>query len=126
MSYASDHMIEQIYNKITDEEWLEYCRREENAQPQTLADVADPYAVGYMEAEQGQPCEPLTHYARLGDIEQYICGHKDAPQAMDAAAQRFGLMLGAMVGTEELVRLLDTVDYEQDILDREDHSRGGW
>lgn len=81
-----------------DADWVVVINGQIDALPQTLADVADPYTVGRMEAEQGLPCEPLTHYARLGDIEQYIIGHKDATATLDATAQHFGLILGAMMG----------------------------
>ena len=59
--------------------------REIAAMPETLADVTDAYTVGCADAEAGQPCEPLAHYAKLGDIEQYICGWKDTETALDAA-----------------------------------------
>ena len=38
--------------------------------------------------------------------------------------ERFGLMLGAMVGEDELANMLDAVDYENDILDRQFWAEG--
>lgn len=38
--------------------------------------------------------------------------------------ERFGLMLGAMVGTEDLANMLDTLEYESAIEDQEWIRRG--
>lgn len=57
------------------------------ALPVTDADVMTPYDVGWANAELGQPCEPLHHYAKLLDIEQFIIGWKDATRAIECAAE---------------------------------------
>ena len=43
----------------------------------------------------------------------------------DTAEGRFGLMLGAMVGTEDMANMLDTLEYEEDIVERE-YRHQGW
>lgn len=44
--------------------------------------------------------------------------------AQDTAEERFGLMLGAMIGADELAQLLDTVDYENSMDEAEWIRRG--
>lgn len=71
--------------------------------PEVATDEIDAYTAGCIDAEKGEPCEPLAHYSRLGDIEQYICGHKDATAAIEEA-----------------------LDYEEDMADRAYHASGNW
>lgn len=71
-------------NLLLDDNWIVTMTDEIEALPQTLADVADPYTVGWVEAELGRPCEPLAHYAKLGQIESYIIGWKDSTVALEA------------------------------------------
>lgn len=88
---------------LLNEDWAVTIAAQIEAMPNTLADVMSAYDVGCVDAEKGEPCQPLVHYAKLGDIEQYICGHKDATAAIQYA-----------------------LDYEEDQLDREYHARGQW
>lgn len=72
-------------------------------EPETIADVADPYFIGWLHAEAGKPCNAYEHYIRLGDIAQYELGWQDAT-----------------------IAIAEAVDYEEDMLDREYHARGSW
>lgn len=72
-------------NLLLDDNWIVTMTDEIEALPQTLADIADPYTVGWVEAELGRPCEPLAHYAKLGQIESYIIGWKDSTVALEEA-----------------------------------------
>lgn len=72
---------------LLDDQWIVAIVDRIHALPETLADVTDPYNVGFDAGERGEPCEPLTHYAKLGDIENYIIGWKDATVAMKLAAE---------------------------------------
>lgn len=84
-----------------------------------------PYMLGAVDAGCGRECTPCEYYIWAGDVAEYRQGYNDQAQDMHAE-QHFGLMLGAMVGSDELAQMIDTLDYEQDVLDREWHSRGGW
>lgn len=68
-----------------------------------VVDTADPYDVGWKDAELGKVCEPLTHYAKLGQIESYIIGFKECMFALEEAA-----------------------DYADYMADNEYHARGMW
>lgn len=83
--------------------WEAAVTDEIQAMPETLGDVADPYMVGWLDGEVGRPCDALTQYVRLGDIESYIIGHKDA--------------------TEAIAEALDLQDARED---DQWHSRGAW
>jgi hypothetical protein len=52
-----------------------------------VVDAADPYDVGWKDAELGKVCEPLTHYAKLGQIESYIIGFQECMFALQEAAE---------------------------------------
>lgn len=88
---------------LLDDQWIVAIANEIEAMLCGMADVTDAYTVGCTDAEAGEPCEPLVHYAKLGDIENYICGWKDATVAMEEAA-----------------------DLREDMEDRAYHARGGW
>lgn len=92
---------------VLDDRWIVAVVDRIDALPSTLADVADAETVGRDDAELGLPCQPLAHYIRLGDIEAYIVGWKDATATLHA-------------------ELGETEDYEEDMLDREYHARGMW
>lgn len=72
-----------LINALLDDSWIVAVQDEIDALPDTLADVATPYTVGCDDAAAGRPCEPLQHYARLGDIEQYIIGFKEETARLD-------------------------------------------
>lgn len=84
-----------------------------------------PYMLGAVDAGCGRDCTPAEYYIWAGDMAEYRQGYNDQAQDMHAE-QHFGLMLTAMVGSTELAQLMDTLDYEQDMLDREYHARGLW
>jgi hypothetical protein len=90
-----------LLQPLLDEDWAVAITAQIDALPEVLADVLAPYDVGCIDAQKGEACEPLTHYARLGDIEMYLIGYHDATTTIEAA-----------------------LDYEEDQLDREYHARG--
>lgn len=65
-----------------------------------------PYMLGALDAGCGRERTPGEYYIWAGDIAEYNEGYAD--EAQDAA------------------HMQDTREYEQDILDRQYHSRGGW
>lgn len=67
------------------DQWIVAITNGIEALPVTLADVTDPYMVGWVDAEDGKPCEPLEHYILLGEIESYIIGWKESAAAMEKA-----------------------------------------
>lgn len=83
------------------EKWKSAIVDEIDAIPDNPADIFTPEEVGRIDAEEGRDCEPTEHYSKLGDIEAYIIGWKDAKGELEM-----------------------TADYESDILDREFWSRG--
>lgn len=90
-------------NPLLDPMWIVAIQEEIDAQPETLSDVVEPELMGRFDAEMGKPCEPTQHYIKLGEIEAYIIGWKDATALLH-----------------------ETLEYEDDIADREWHSRGMW
>lgn len=105
---------------------------EVEALPQTLADVTDAYNVGVDDAEHGRRCDPLNHYARLGDIEQYIWGWKDATAALHDELEATIDSLFAPARYEPLdadeqgrydAELEDYLDY---LADQQWHASGQW
>lgn len=62
---------------LLDEEWHTEIQAAINAMPETLADIVDAATMGQFDAENGEPCQPLRHYAKLHDIEAYIIAYKD-------------------------------------------------
>lgn len=68
---------------LLDEEWIVAIEEIIASQPETLADVVEPHTLGYYAAAMGQPCEPLDHYGKLGDIEMYILGWREATGLLD-------------------------------------------
>lgn len=66
-------------------------------------DFVTPAYVGMMDYDEGLECDPTRHsYMKVTDCEAYIASYKDKAQ-MD-----------------------DTLEYEEDMLDREHHMRGLW
>lgn len=70
---------------LADDDWIVAIVAQIEALPETLADVADPYQVGWLDAEKGEACDATVHYAKLAQIEMYICGWKDATAAIERA-----------------------------------------
>lgn len=101
-------------NTLITDEWIERVQDEIEAMPQTLVDAgASPEWVGKVHAHIGNACDPLQHYIRLADIEQYIIGWKDATAQIEAHQAR----IAAHSYTEaEIVVMAE--DYEDDIIDR--------
>lgn len=101
-------------NFMPTDEWIERVQDEIEAMPQTLIDAgASPEWVGKVDAHIGYACDPLQHYIKLGDIEQYIIGWKDATAAIEAHQAR----IAAQLYTEaEIVVMAE--DYEDDMTDR--------
>lgn len=93
--------------RLLDNEWIVAIEEEIARQPEHISEVIEPELMGRYDAEMGYVCEPLRYYIRLGDIEAYIIGWKEASAVLD------GLRA-------------DTDDYESDMLDREYHAHGGW
>lgn len=75
-----------VRTHVLDEDWFVVIQEQIDAAPDTLADTLEPYVMGCYEAEMGLPCEPLTHYAKLGDIEQYIIGWKEIDALLNAGS----------------------------------------
>lgn len=71
--------------------------------PQVATEEIDAYTAGCIDAEKGEPCEPTLRFRKLADVESYLIGWKDTTEAIAKA-----------------------LDYEEDQLDREFHSRGQW
>lgn len=63
----------------------------------------DAYTCGCVDAEMGEPCEPLLFFAKLVDIEQYVWGWKDTTQAE-----------------------VELEDFVEGIADDEYHASGAW
>lgn len=68
-----------------------------------------PFMLGALDAKCGRACTPSEYYIWAGDILEYREGYNAEVNEMTAAAHR-----------------ADTIDYINDMLDREWHSRGMW
>ena len=75
-------MNNQYVNHLLDETWIVAINEIIESQPETLADVVDPYVLGQYHAEMGEECDPTKYYAKLGQIEEYIIAWKDTKAAM--------------------------------------------
>lgn len=70
------------------EQWLRGIQQEMDAMQYDEADFATPETVGRLDAELGLPCNPTEYYIKLGQIESYIIGFKDATAEMERRAKR--------------------------------------
>jgi hypothetical protein len=63
---------------LLEEEWIVAVQDAIDSQPEHISEVIEPELMGRYDAEMGTPCDPLKYYIRLGDVEAYIIGHKEA------------------------------------------------
>lgn len=74
---------------VNDEAWRVAVDAEIDALPETIADVTDPYQVGWLDAEAGERSRPMHWYATLTDIELYIGGWNDANHIAARESRRY-------------------------------------
>ena len=104
------------------------------------------YRIGMMDAIDGKMgCTPEMYFVVREDMREYCRGYESVAGptlttqqflsdsqrvayveaiAPMPAGEKFGLMLGAMVGTEDLANMPDTLEYESAIEDQEWIRRG--
>lgn len=98
---------------LLDPDWIIAVQEALETYPTSVSLVVEPSVMGQYCAEQGMPCDPLAHgYTKLGDVELYCLAYRDTAA------------LWAEMVDDANEHLQDTLDYEQDILDREFWRRG--
>lgn len=73
---------------MMDSDWIVAVNSQMDTLPDSPADFAEPSYVGWLDYRMGLEPQPLEYYVKLGDIEQYLWGYKDAQEADDLREAR--------------------------------------
>lgn len=89
-------------------EWVVTVHDELTRNPAAVPFAIEPAILGEYDAAMGNVCAPLVRgYRTLADVTAYIDSYKATQAAMVAAVE-------------------ETIDYEEDMLDREFWRQGAW
>ena len=76
-------------------------------------DFCSPYLLGKMDAEDGEPCIPESYYVWTNQMHDYARGYAS--------------VAGQTLTTRQVLGELEaTIDYEDNMLDREFWASGNW
>lgn len=107
---------------LLDPEWITVVEEHLQAYPTAVAMVIEPQILGQYHAQLGAPCEPYVYYTKLADICAYEIAYVDT---VSLWAEIIGKKNDEARGIDYEAELMEeTLEYVEDMLDREFWARG--